>query len=191
MPTPSPRDRLLTLLEPVVTGAGCDLEDVVVTPAGKRRLVRVVVDRDGGVSLDQVADVSRVVSDALDADDDALGGAAYVLEVTSPGVDRPLTASRHWRRARGRLVKALLADGGEITGRVTAADDGTVTLDVGGQERSLTLAEIRRGEVQVEFDRPARGSGDPETDDTDGDDTDSDDTEYDDTEYDESAKEGT
>src|SRR4051794_31914336 len=79
MSTASVRERLRAVVEPPVAGLGYDLEDVVVTPAGKRRLVRVVVDRDGGVSLDQVADVSRAVSEALDDDEDVLGGAAYVL----------------------------------------------------------------------------------------------------------------
>ena len=94
---------LRALLAPVVEGLGLDLEDVEVTAAGRRRRVCVVVDRDGGIDLDAVADVSKSVSDVLDASD-ALGSAPYVLEVTSPGVDRPLTQPRHWRRARGRLV---------------------------------------------------------------------------------------
>jgi len=98
---------LLEVLAPVVSATGHDLEDVNVTSAGRRSLVRVVVDADGGVDLDAVAEVSRVVSEALDAD--APGGPAfagpYVLEVTSPGVDRPLTEPRHWRRAVGRLVQ--------------------------------------------------------------------------------------
>ena len=92
------RAALLRLLEPVVAEAGFDLEDVLVTPAGKRRQVRVIVDGDGGVSLDDVAVVSQRVSAALD-DSAAMGSGPYVLEVTSPGVDRPLTQPRHWRRA--------------------------------------------------------------------------------------------
>src|SRR5687768_13691585 len=99
------RDSLLHLLAPVVADHGLDLEDVVVTLAGKRRLLRVVVERDGGVGLDTVAQVSSAVSRSLD-DSDVMGGLPYVLEVTSPGVDRPLTDPRHWRRATGRLVTA-------------------------------------------------------------------------------------
>ena len=94
---------------PWSTAQGLDLEDVVVTPAGKRRLLRVVVDQDGGVDLDTVAGVSTAVSATLD-ESDAMGGAPYVLEVTSPGVDRPLTAPRHWRRNRDRLVKVATAE---------------------------------------------------------------------------------
>ena len=105
----SDRDSLMRLLDPVVTTQGLDLEDVVVTPAGRRRLLRVVVDRDGGLSLDAVAAVSTAVSAALD-DSDAMGGAPYVLEVTSPGIDRPLTEPRHWRRNLTRLVTVATAE---------------------------------------------------------------------------------
>ncbi|MCO6006467.1 ribosome maturation factor RimP [Actinoallomurus purpureus] len=142
----------MRLLEPVVAGAGFDLEDVIVTPAGKRRQVRVIVDADGGISLDGVADVSREISALLD-DSDEMGSGPYVLEVTSPGVDRPLTQPRHWRRAVGRLVRATLSEDGEITGRVTSADDTTVVLDGDGQERRLGYDELTRGLVQVEFNR--------------------------------------
>ena len=156
--------RLSELLTPQVTAAGYDLEDLSVTAAGKRSVVRVVVDKDGGVSLDDVADVSRTISDALDALDEAepgLLGATYVLEVSSPGVDRPLTAPRHWRRNVRRLVTATLRDGGSLTGRVVGADDDAVTLDVDGTERVLPLAEVARGVVQVEF---SRKDGDDEVD---------------------------
>lgn len=148
--------RLQELLEPVVAEAGADLEDVSVSKAGKRSVIRIVVDRDGGVSLDDVADLSRVVSEALDAldeQDPSALGPSYVLEVTSPGVDRPLTQPRHWRRNLGRLVAATLADGTKPTGRVVAADEVAVTLDVDGAERVLAYDEVVRGNVQVEFAR--------------------------------------
>src|SRR4051794_160774 len=127
------RVTLMRLLEPVIAEAGFDLEDVLVTPAGKRRQVRVIVDGDGGGSLDDVAVVSQEISAALD-DTEAMGTGPYVLEVTSPGVDRPLTQPRHWRRATGRLVRATLTGGEEVTGRVTAADDEAVVIEVGGDE---------------------------------------------------------
>jgi ribosome maturation factor RimP len=153
------RPRLVQLLSPVVADTGHDLEDVTVTPAGRRSVVRVVVDRDGGPNLDDVADVSRAVSDALDALDaqepGALG-ASYVLEVSSPGVERPLTAPRHWRRSTGRFVRAVRREGGDVTGRVVRADDdeaGVVVLDVRGDQQELAYAEVLRGQVQVEFDR--------------------------------------
>jgi ribosome maturation factor RimP len=157
------------LLEPVIAAEGYDLEKVTVTPAGKRSVLRVVVDADGGISLDDVALVSRTVSNALDASD-VMGGGPYVLEVTSPGVDRPLSEPRHWRRAAGRLVRAPLTGGGQIEGRVVSVDDETVVIDVAGARRGasesglrrLGLAELGRGRVLVEFRRA--DDGDLETD---------------------------
>jgi len=144
------RGRLVELLGPVVEAKGLDLEDVTITSAGRRRIVRVVVDRDGGVTVDEIADVSRSVSDRLD-EVDVLGNAPYVLEVTSPGVDRPLTEQRHWRRARGLLVKAVLRDGGTVEGRITDVTETEVELD---GTRRIPLADLVKGRVQLEFGRP-------------------------------------
>lgn len=141
------RDRVRSALDPVVSAAGFDLEDVAVVAAGRRNVIRVVVDRDGGLDLDAVAEVSRVVSDALDGSD-VTGSAAYTLEVTSPGVDRPLTDPRHWRRAVGRLVVA-----GAVAGRIVSADDTGVTFDADGDERTIPYADLPAGKVQVEFGR--------------------------------------
>ncbi|NBE92092.1 ribosome maturation factor RimP [Nonomuraea sp. KC401] len=152
MGSASSRDHLMKLLEPVVSAEGLDLEDITVTQAGKRRLLRVIVDRDGGVSLDHIADVSQAVSAALD-DTDAMGQSAYTLEVSSPGVDRPLTEPRHWRRAARRLVKAEMRDGSVVEGRIMAADDGGVDLDLAGAARRLDYEDLARGRVQVEFRR--------------------------------------
>ena len=144
---------LRRILEPVINTAGLDLEAVDVSPAGKRRLLRVVVDQDGGVGLDDVAEVSRLISAALD-DAEPLGSQPYVLEVTSPGVDRPLSERRHWRRAVGRLVETKV-DGDVLLGRVTAVGDEGVELAVSGAPRVLAWAELAPGHVQVEFNRPA------------------------------------
>ncbi|MGH8962166.1 MAG: ribosome maturation factor RimP [Jatrophihabitantaceae bacterium] len=148
------REHLLETLRPVVEAIGYDLEDVTVTAAGRRSLVRVSVDADGGIDLDAVAAVSRQISDALDRDE--IGGAAfagpYVLEVSSPGVDRPLVEQRHWRRARGRLVQVPVGDK-TVTGRVQAVSDKGVTFDVDGSEREIAWSDLGRGRVQVEFNR--------------------------------------
>lgn len=148
------RERLLEVLAPVVAATGHDLEDVSVTSAGRRSLVRVVVDADGGVDLDAVADISHAVSDALDGD--TPGGPAfagpYVLEVSSPGVDRPLSEQRHWRRAVGRLVQVPVADK-TVTARIVETDDNGVTLDVEGSARQIAWDDLGRGRVQVEFNR--------------------------------------
>src|SRR5579863_4909586 len=113
--------RLAELIEPVTAAAGLDLESVRMSVAGKRRLLRIVVDGDHGVSLDDAADVSREISAMLDQAN-ALGEVPYTLEVSSPGVDRPLTEPRHWRRGVGRLVKVKVAGEGTVEGRVLAAD---------------------------------------------------------------------
>ena len=144
--------RLAELIEPVVAAAGMDLEAVRMSVAGKRRLLRIVVDGDGGVSLDDAADVSREISAMLD-EVNALGEVAYTLEVSSPGVDRPLTEPRHWRRAVGRLVKVKVAGEGTLEGRILAADSGGVTLDLAGGERRFGQGELGAGAIQIEFGR--------------------------------------
>jgi ribosome maturation factor RimP len=156
------RERLATAIGPAVAATGCDLETVSVSPAGRRTVVRVVVDADTGVSLDEVAAVSRAVTDVLDARDTELfGNTPYVLEVTSPGVDRPLTEPRHWRRAIGRLVEVPVA-GTPTRARVVAADaDGVELADESGDRTRHGWAELGRGKVQVEFGRvEAGGDGD-------------------------------
>ena len=143
---------LRALLEPVVADLGLDLEGVDVTAAGRRRRVCIVVDRDGGIDLDAVADVSKSVSDVLDASN-VLGDAPYVLEVTSPGVDRPLTEPRHWRRARQRLVACQMTDGRTIDGRVIESDDHTVTVDTTDGRVTFPMSEVSQARVQIEFRR--------------------------------------
>jgi ribosome maturation factor RimP len=137
---------------------GFDVEAVELTPAGKRRVLRVAVDKDGGVSLDDVALATKEVSSVLDGSD-VMGEHPYTLEVTSRGVDRPLTLPRHWRRNAGRLVKVDLADGGEVTGRIGDSGEDAATLDVDGRPRELRYDEIARARVQIEFNRP-RPEGD-------------------------------
>jgi len=139
------------VIGPVVAAAGYDLEDVSLSRAGRRHVLRVLVDADGGITLDDVAVVSREISAALDAADESgsevLPG-EYQLEVGSPGVDRPLTAPRHWRRNVGRLVVVR----GQ-TGRIVAADDEGIVLDVDGTPREIPYAELGSGKVQIEFKR--------------------------------------
>lgn len=175
-----PGAQLTAQLQPrvahAVAGIGLELEDLQISPAGRRRLVRVVVDAaDTGdavdtadtadtagtadavdqaeLDLDTVALASRAVSAVLDECDDVLGG-PYTLEVTSPGLDRPLTRPRHWRRARLRLVKVRRADGGELIGRVGSAGEHDVTLLVDGTLRQIRYDEVDRAVVQVEFREP-------------------------------------
>ena len=141
------------VIRPVIAAAGMDLESVRVSAAGRRRLLRVVVDSDRGVSLDDAAAISRELSAALDATP-VMGDFPYTLEVSSPGVDRPLTDPRHWRRAVGRLVEVTAADAGPISGRVLAADADGVILDVAGDHRRFGYAALGAGAIQVEFGHP-------------------------------------
>jgi ribosome maturation factor RimP len=144
--------RLAGLIRPVAAAAGMDLESVRISVAGRRRLVRVIVDSDAGVSLDDAALVSREISATLDACD-VMGEIPYTLEVSSPGVDRPLTDERHWRRAAGRLVRVKVATEGTVQGRIAAADADGVTLDVAGATRRFTYDALGPGAIQVEFGR--------------------------------------
>jgi ribosome maturation factor RimP len=147
---PVDEKRLAGLIRPALSAAGMDLESARVTVAGKRRMLRVVVDADGGVSLDDAAEVSREISALLDAVD-AMGDVPYTLEVSSPGVDRPLTEPKHWRRAARRLVKVKVTGEGTVEGRILAADDNGVTLDVADARRRLQYGALGPGRVQVEF----------------------------------------
>jgi ribosome maturation factor RimP len=143
---------LRSLAEPLVAQFDCDLEEVVIRPAGKRRLVRVVVDHDGGLPLDLVAGISRAISRALD-DAAILGESPFVLEVTSPGVDRPLTLPRHWRRAVGRIVLVTPRVGEPWEGRVRSADEDSAVLELASGTTTIRYADVARAVVQVEFSR--------------------------------------
>lgn len=155
--------RLHEVIEPLVVAAGFDLEALTVQAAGRRRVVKVIVDSDHGVDLDRAAALSRAISADLDTDDALLGAAAYVLEVTSPGVGRPLTAPRHFRRSRRRLLVVTTADGRSLTGhllRVVEPGDGGpnpgITLLVGAKGDEVTVGwdEVVRARVEVEFSAP-------------------------------------
>ena len=159
MSTPDTRDRLVELLTELLTAPlaslGVDLEAVELGSAGRRRMLRVAVDKDGGPTMDDLAEATREVSRLLDGSD-VMGEHPYTLEVSSRGVDRPLTLPRHWRRNRGRLVRVELAEEGALTGRVTGSDDESATLDFSGTERRIPYADVRRARVQIEF-KPKEG----------------------------------
>lgn len=151
---------LRAVLEPVVTDAGLYLEDVSTSVAGRRSVVRVVVDLPdgpGGVGSDALADVSRAVSAALD-DADVVPGSAYTLEVSTPGISRPLTTARHFRRAQGRLVRLRTASG-TVRGRVVEVAGEGVVVDTEGTHHTVALADITAGTVEPELGRPADDAG--------------------------------
>ncbi len=152
MGTPDITDRLTAVLAAPVEALGLDLEAVDLSKAGKRSVLRVAVDKDGGVDMDDIAEATKAVSGVLD-DSDLMGNGAFTLEVSSPGVDRPLTLPRHWRRNETRLVKVDLIEGDPVTGRIVATDEAGATLDVEGTEQVIAYATVTRAKIQIEFKR--------------------------------------
>jgi ribosome maturation factor RimP len=146
------RDRLAGVLTDPLAASGLDVEAIELTPAGKRRLLRVAVDKDGGVTLDDIAEATREVSRILE-DTDAMGDHPYTLEVSSPGTDRPLTLARHWRRNQGRLVSVTRTDGSTLTGRIVESDEERAVLDVDGQATDVRYADVAKARIQIEFNR--------------------------------------
>lgn len=145
-------ESLETLVEATVTALGFDLEAIDLTPAGKKRVLRVAVDRDGGVGIDHITDATRALSEVLDSSD-VMGEQPYTLEVTSRGVDRPLTEPRHWRRNEGRLVRLRLAeDDASVDGRIGASDDTGVDI-VGRTTTRYSYDQISSALVQIELNR--------------------------------------
>ena len=124
------KDQIFELVAPLVDKAGLVLEDVQVQTPGKNRFVTIMVDSETGLNLDQVTDISRLVGEAMDLAP-FMGETPYTLEVTTPGVDRPLTAPRHFRKNVDRLVKITKNDGTQVKGRINSADDNSVILDNG------------------------------------------------------------
>ncbi|MCW2831162.1 MAG: ribosome maturation factor RimP [Aeromicrobium sp.] len=146
-------DSLETLVETTVSALGLDLEAVELTPAGNKRVLRIALDRDGGVGIDHITDATRALSEVLDSSD-VMGAQPYTLEVTSRGVDRPLTLPRHWRRNAGRLVRLRLADESSIDGRIAASDDQGVEIE--GRTSTTTryaYDQITSALVQTELNR--------------------------------------
>lgn len=145
-------DLLQQVVAPILRRQGLDLEGLDVSRAGSRSRIRIIVDADGGVDLDRCADISRLISRTFD-DTDVMGEAAYILEVSSPGVSRPLTLPRHWRRAVGHLVRIVLTAGGTVEGRVQSAGEESAVVDVEGTTRDVPYSEVAKARVQVEFRR--------------------------------------
>ncbi|CAB4600886.1 unannotated protein [freshwater metagenome] len=144
------------LISPAVTEAGFYLEEVQIASPGSHRTVTCVVDGPTPLNLDQVTVVSRIISELLDSAD-IMGDTPFTLEVTSPGVDRPLTEVRHWTKNLTRLIKTTLNDGSVITGRLTEFDEINATLveNIKGRIKSHTVAfaDIKRAVVEIEFNR--------------------------------------
>ena len=150
------KDQISELVTPAVSDQGFYLEDVHVATPGSHRIVTCIVDGDASLNLDQVTTVSRVISELLD-EAAFMGETPFTLEVTSPGVDRPLTQPRHFAKNIDRLLKIVKLDGSEVTGRILSNTDHDVTLTVTVKketiEQTVSLNEIKRAVVEIEFNR--------------------------------------
>lgn len=146
-------DRIANLAAPAAQAVGLVVDDVRVSSAGSRTRVVVTVDLPedaiGSADLDSIAKASRLIGEALDEAGEPEG--AYVLEVSTPGLDRPLTDPRHFKRARTRLATFALTDGSSLTARIVAVDDAGVSVERDGETSVLAWDRIERGEIQVEF----------------------------------------
>ena len=151
--------RIAGLLTPVLEPLALDLEAVDLVPAGKRKLLRVVVDGDGangrGPTLDDIAEATKAISEVLD-EADVTGTSPYTLEVSSRGVGRALELPRHWRRNVGRLVAVTTTEGAKLTGRIVSATESSARLEVDGTVRDVGFAEVSKAQVQVELNRPSK-----------------------------------
>ena len=149
-------EKITELAQPAVESAGFFLEDVHVLSPGSHRIITCIVDGQTPLNLDQVTSVSRNISELLDTAD-FMGETAFTLEVTSPGVDRPLTLPRHWQKNVKRLVKVVNLDGSVVSGRISAVDESHVFLieDIKGKSKEHTVAfvDVKRATVEIEFNR--------------------------------------
>ena len=149
------QDSLVELLRPAVENEGFFLEQVLISNPGNHRILTCVVDGTKPLNLDEVTVVSRLISEILD--ETTLIDDAFTLEVTSPGVDRPLTERRHWEKNVTRIISMVMNDGTALTGRLTElrADDATFVENIKGRMKThiIVLADIKKAHVEVEFSR--------------------------------------
>jgi ribosome maturation factor RimP len=140
------KEEISAVITPALTSLGFYLEDLNITSAGKRSLLTVIVDADRHLSLDEVMVATKAISEIVE-NIPALGSTPFTLEVTSPGIDRPLTKPRHWRKNINRLVKIILLDGSQITGRIKQAGESAATIE----ESVINYLDIKRANLEIEF----------------------------------------
>lgn len=161
--------KLIAALEPPVAAMGFEIESLQISSIAKERIIRIVIDRDGGVSLDNVAEVSQRCSEILDTTESVANLDSYLLEVTSPGADRPLTLPKHWKRNIGRLVRFTFQNEESLIGRIIAVSDGEVELSLEADREKLKgrktaqgplkkykFAEISKARIEIEFNRESQ-----------------------------------
>ena len=139
-------DEISAAIRPIIEATGNYLEELSITSAGKVKILTVIIDSDAHLNLDQVTAVTKEISEVIEALPE-LGDGAFTLEVTSPGLDRPLTKPRHWRKNLDRLVKIIMTSGQEITGRIGEVTETTVLVDL----EKVSFEDIKRAVLEIEF----------------------------------------
>ncbi len=147
----SNKEQVLAVITPAIESLGFYIEDITITSAGKRSMLTVIVDGDTHLSLDQVTVATKAISEIVE-NLPTLGNNPFTLEVTSPGLDRPLTKPRHWRKNQDRLIKIVLIDGKEVTGRIKDSMESSVTVD----EQVIHFADIKRATLEIEFKKESK-----------------------------------
>ena len=147
----SNKEQVLAVITPAIESLGFYIEDITITSAGKRSMLTVIVDGDTHLSLDQVTVATKAISEIVE-NLPTLGNNPFTLEVTSPGLDRPLTKPRHWRKNQDRLIKIVLNDGKEINGRIKDSTESAVTVD----DKTINFADIKRATLEVEFKKESK-----------------------------------
>ena len=147
----SNKEQVLAVITPAIESLGFYIEDITITSAGKRSMLTVIVDGDTHLSLDQVTVATKAISEIVE-NLPTLGNNPFTLEVTSPGLDRPLTKPRHWRKNQDRLIKIILNDGKEVTGRIKDSTETSVTVD----DQVINFADIKRATLEVEFKKESK-----------------------------------
>jgi len=142
----SNKEQVAAAITPIIESLGFYVEDIAINSAGKRSMLTVIVDGDTHLSLDQVTVATKAISEIVE-NLPTLGNNPFTLEVTSPGLDRPLTKPRHWQKNKDRLIKIILNDGKEITGRIKDSTQTAVTVD----EQVINFADMKRATLEIEF----------------------------------------
>jgi ribosome maturation factor RimP len=140
------KEDISAAITPALEALGFYLEDVTIISAGRRSMLTIIVDGDSHLSLDQVTSATKAIGEIVESIQ-SLGETPFTLEVTSPGLDRPLTKVRHWQKNINRLVKVVLLDGSEIKGRIKDVNEVSATVD----EKNINYSDIKRATLEVEF----------------------------------------
>ena len=133
-------------IRPIIEASGNYLEELTITSAGKVKILTVIVDSDSHLNLDQITVVTKEISEVIETLEE-LGDSAFTLEVTSPGIDRPLTKPRHWRKNFDRLVKITMTSGKDIQGRIGEATETNVLVG----DQKVSFEDIKRAVLEIEF----------------------------------------